>query len=381
MIDVLIAGGGPAGLATALHATARGLHAVVVEPRATPVDKACGEGLMPPAVGAVRRLGVDPPGMPFYGIRYVDTKRAVVGRFAGDPGLGVRRTRLHEALASAVAAAGIEVATGRIGEVAQDDRSVRTGGLRARWLVAADGLHSPIRRAMGLAAPARRRDQPGGWAGFGPRRRARFGLRQHFAVSPWTDLVEVHWATGAEAYVTPVAPDCVGIAFLTTEPGGYQQSLARFPMLRDRLDGAAARSEVRGAGPLRQRVTGRVAGRVLLVGDAAGYLDALTGEGIGLALAQAEAVADCLAAGRPEDYEHAWRRITREHRIMTGALLWCAGRPGLRPLLVPAAAALPSVFGYVVNRLARPPGAGRRPTRTHWSPETDPGTADRRPAR
>jgi flavin-dependent dehydrogenase len=378
MIDVLIAGGGPAGLATALHATARGLHAVVVEPRLPPVDKACGEGLMPPAVAALGRLGVDPPGLPFYGIRYVDGTRAVVGRFAGEPGLGVRRTRLHEALAGAVAAAGIEVATGRVGEVAQDDRGVRAAGLRARWLVAADGLHSSVRRAVGLAEPVRR---PGRRVGSGPPRRTRFGLRQHFAVSPWTDLVEVHWAAGAEAYVTPVAPNCVGIAFLTSEPDGYQQWLARFPVLRDRLDAAPARSEVRGAGPLRQRVTGRVAGRVLLVGDAAGYVDALTGEGIGLALAQADAAAGCLAAGRPGRYEQAWRRITREHRIMTGALLWCAGRPELRPLLVPAAAALPGVFGYAVNRLARPPGAGRRRARTHWSPETDPGTADRRPAR
>lgn len=373
MIDLLIAGGGPAGLATALYATARGLHVVVVEPRSTPVDKACGEGLMPPAVRALRRLGVDPPGLPFYGIRYVDTRHEVVGRFAGDPGLGVRRTRLHDALARAVAGAGIEVATGRVGEVAQDDRSVTAAGLRARWLVAADGLHSPIRRAVGLAGSAGRRTRS--------TRAARFGLRRHFAVPPWTDLVEVHWADGAEAYVTPVAPDTVGIAFLTTEPGGYEQRLDRFPVLRDRLDGAAARSEVRGAGPLRQRVAGRVAGRVLLVGDAAGYLDALTGEGIGLGLAQAEAAVGCLAADRPADYEHAWRRITREHRIMTGALLWWAGRPRLRSLLVPAAAALPSVFGYAVNRLARPPGAGRHPARPHPRPETDQGTADRRPAR
>ena len=369
MIDVLIAGGGPAGLATALHATARGLRVVVLEPRSTPVDKACGEGLMPPAVAALRQLGIDPPGLPFYGIRYVDGTRAVVGRFAGDPGLGVRRTRLHAALASAVAAEGIELATGRVGAVSQDESSVRVAGLRARWLVGADGLHSPVRRAIGLAAPA-------------PRRRpARFGLRQHFAVPPWTDLVEVHWAAGAEAYVTPVAPDCVGIAFLTGEPGGYQHWLARFPVLRERLDGAVVRSDVRGAGPLRQRVTGRVAGRVLLVGDAAGYVDALTGEGIGLALAQAEAATGCLAAGRPEDYEQAWRRITREHRIMTGALLWCAGRPELRRVLVPAAAALPGVFGYAVNRLARPPGIAHRRTRTQWSPRTDPGTADRRPSR
>lgn len=350
MIDLLVAGGGPAGLATALHANARGLHVVVVEPRTAPVDKACGEGLMPPAVAALGRLGVDPPGLPFRGIRYVDPARAVVGRFAGDPGRGVRRTRLHAALAAAVAAAGIEVVPGRVGELAQDDRGVQAAGLTARWLVAADGLHSPIRRAAGLAAPAARRTGSP----------ARFGLRRHFSVAPWTDLVEVHWAAGAEAYVTPVAPDCVGVAFLTGEPGDYRHWLDRFPALRDRLAGADTRSQLRGAGPLRQRVTGRVAGRVLLVGDASGYVDALTGEGIGLALAQAEAAVGCLAAGRPADYERAWRRITREHRLLTGALLWWAGHPKLRPLLVPAAATLPWLFGYAVNRLARPPEAGRR---------------------
>ena len=62
MIDLLIAGGGPAGLATALHARSAGLTAVVVEPRATPIDKACGEGLMPHAASLLDELGVHPPG-------------------------------------------------------------------------------------------------------------------------------------------------------------------------------------------------------------------------------------------------------------------------------------------------------------------------------
>ncbi|MET7615218.1 FAD-dependent monooxygenase, partial [Streptomyces seoulensis] len=62
MIDVLVAGGGPAGLAAAVHARLAGLTAVVVEPRTAPVDKACGEGVMPGGVAALRALGVTPAG-------------------------------------------------------------------------------------------------------------------------------------------------------------------------------------------------------------------------------------------------------------------------------------------------------------------------------
>ena len=72
MIDLLVAGGGPAGLATAILGARAGLEVVVVERRHGPVDKACGEGLMPHAVTLLRTLGVEAPGKPFHGITYVD---------------------------------------------------------------------------------------------------------------------------------------------------------------------------------------------------------------------------------------------------------------------------------------------------------------------
>jgi flavin-dependent dehydrogenase len=110
--------------------------------------------------------------------------------------------------------------------------------------------------------------------------------------------------------------------------------------------------EVLGAGPLRQRVRGRVAGRVLLVGDAAGYVDALTGEGVALAVRQAAAAVDAIVAGDPQRYEQEWRAITRRYRLLTGALL-AASRVGpVRRALVPAADRLPGVFAAVVNALA-----------------------------
>ncbi|MGH3328603.1 MAG: FAD-dependent oxidoreductase, partial [Streptomycetales bacterium] len=101
MIDLLVAGGGPVGLGTAVLAAQSGMRVVVAEPRTGPIDKACGEGLMPGAVAALRDLGVALDGRPFAGIRYVGSGRGVEGRFRAGCGLGVRRTVLHAALAAA----------------------------------------------------------------------------------------------------------------------------------------------------------------------------------------------------------------------------------------------------------------------------------------
>ncbi|MFE3453142.1 NAD(P)/FAD-dependent oxidoreductase [Nonomuraea sp. NPDC059194] len=337
MIDIIVAGGGPAGLATAIHAALAGMDVVVVEPRATPVDKACGEGLMPGGVAALRAMGVEVGGHPLLGIDYVQAATRARARFGGASGRGVRRTALHAALSARAAELGVPVVTGRITRVRQDTRGVEAGGLRARWLVAADGLHSPLRQSLRL--------------GLRDPRPHRYGLRRHYHVAPWSDFVEVHWSGRAEAYVTPVGDDLVGVAVLSAERRHYDEHLAAFPDLRRRLTGPAA-TPVKGAGPLRQRVRSRVAGRVLLVGDAAGYTDAITGEGVSLAALSAQALVGCLAAGRPQDYERAWRRLSRTHRLLTGALLGVARSPCAARLVVPAAARLPALFTTVVRTLA-----------------------------
>ena len=222
-------------------------------------------------------------------------------------------------------------------ELRQDEGCVRAAGLTARYLVGADGLHSTVRRLAGLGLPGR-----------AP---ARWGLRRHYRIEPWSDLVEVHWSPTAEAYLTPVAHDQVGLAILSGNRAPFDEQLARFPELVQRL-AAATGSRVLGAGPLRQRTRARVAGRVLLVGDAAGYVDALTGEGITVALAAARRLADCLAAGRPQDYERLWSRSSRRYRALTAGLLWTAGRPALRRGIVRTAAAAPKAFELVVGQLA-----------------------------
>jgi flavin-dependent dehydrogenase len=337
VIDLLVAGGGPAGLATALHAARAGLEVVVVERRGGAIDKACGEGLMPHTLRQLERLGVEPRGREFFGITYVDGERRVSAEFRSGVGRGVRRIALHAELLDAAMAAGVTVVQGDVGEVTQDRSSVRVGELRARYLAAADGLHSPIRRSLGLALPC-----------AGPRR---WGIRRHVQIAPWTDHVEVHWGPSTEAYVTPVADDCVGIAILTSRRGGFDGHLEEFAALGERVRGHPHGPDM-AAGPLRQKVHSRVAGRVLLVGDAAGYVDALTGEGLGIAFGAAELLVGCIVADRPEDYDRQWRRMSRRYRVLTAAVLHASEYAPLRSRIVPAAAAMPNVFAGLVNQLA-----------------------------
>ena len=339
-VDVLVVGGGPVGLATAIEARLAGLGVTLIEQRAGPIDKACGEGLMPGALPLLRRLGVDPPGVDLAGVRYRDGSRIVEHRFAGRPGRGVRRTALHRLLAERADELGVQRLRDRVTSVEQRPDRVIAAGVEARWLLGCDGLHSTVARRSGLAVPPRRR---------GPRR---FGIRRHYVLEPWSDLIEVIYAAEVEFYVTPVGEREVGVAMLGPLGSRFEQCLAAVPSLSERLAGVPVSSALRGAGPFRSRTRARTRGRVLLVGDAAGYVDALTGEGLRLGFALARAAVEAVAAGRPADYEDSWRRETRAFRTLTTGLVTWATSPA-RGLLVPTAARVPTLFGAAVDRLAR----------------------------
>lgn len=348
---LIVVGAGPVGLACAIEARLSGIEVTVVEARDDPIDKACGEGLMPGALAALHRMGVDPSGHPITGIAYLDGTRRVEHRFAERPGRGVRRTVLQDALAVRARELGVTMERARVVGLENGDDAVSVvlatdaahpqgGRLTAPWLIAADGLHSPLRRLAGLEGRPQRDA------------RRRFGIRRHYAIRPWTDLVEVHWGADVEAYVTPVGEDTVGVAVLGPRPLDQDASLARIPELADRLAGVDAVTSVRGAGPLLQRTKARTAGRLLLVGDASGYVDALTGEGLRVGFAQARAAVGAVLAANPAQYEQAWRTTTRDFRMLTTALVTAARSP-LRRRIVPVATARPALFGSVVERLSR----------------------------
>lgn len=353
--DAVVAGGGPAGLAFAAFAARRGLDVLVLERREGPLDKACGEGILPGGLRALAPLGVlarVPPAerAALAAIRWIDAAGRSA-RLALPPpgGLAVRRTALSAALLAAAREAGAEVVQGApvIAHRRDGDAIVaRTPGgeVRARVLVAADGLNSPTRRREGLALP--------------PRRPARYGVRRHYAVAPWSADVEVHFGPAAEAYVWPAGPARVGVALLH-QPGASPppaRLLDAFPAVAARLAGAEEASEARGAGPFHQATRARVAERLVLLGDAAGYVDALTGEGLSLAFGCADDLAALLpsalrrgaTAAALAPYEAAWRRRFRPYAAWARLLLALSRRAGVRRSVLALAAARPAPFERLV---------------------------------
>jgi flavin-dependent dehydrogenase len=340
-VDLLIVGGGPAGLATAVRARLAGLTVTVLDRSHPPIDKACGEGLMPDAVARLREIGVEPRGRPFRGIRYLDGEVVAEGLFPHAGGLGVRRTELHRALACRAEEVGVSLrwglkATGLGAEGVETERAT----FAARWIVGADGLRSQVRRWSGLA---------GAESPF-----RRFGVRRHFALAPWTDFVEVYWGPACEAYVTPVGEREVGIAMLWSGgPADFDGLLERFPILKDRIAGAAVVSRDRGAGPLHQRARAVHRGNLALVGDAAGYLDAITGEGLAVALHESAALVEAILAGRLSLYGAACRRLNRLPNTMTSLVLALERRPRLRRRVIRALAGEPALFSQLLGIHAR----------------------------
>jgi flavin-dependent dehydrogenase len=342
--QVLLVGGGPAGLATAIEARRRELDVLLVDRAVPPIDKPCGEGLMPDGVERLAALGVrleSGDGRPFRGIRYLDGERVAEAEFPRGAGLGLRRTVLHRALVRRAKETGVRllwgvVARGLVPGGVETDQ----GRLRAEWIVGADGLHSRLRRWAGLEGR--------------PRRWRRFGVRRHYALPPWGDRVEVHWGERCEAYVTPVSEHEVGVAFLWSgEKSSFGKLLEGFPALRARLRGAQASSRDRGAGPFDQRPTAVCREHLALVGDAAGYRDAITGEGLSLSLHQAGALAEALAAGDLRPYAAAVRRQTALPFALIRALLWADRHPELRRRLLATLAREPALFGSLLAVHAR----------------------------
>jgi len=337
--DVFVVGGGPAGLAAALAARQNGFEVVVADRAHPPIDKACGEGLMPDGVAALRRIGVQlgpEHGLPFRGIRFVDKELEAEAFFPHQFGMGIRRTVLHQLLVECAQNAGV-VTCWQARVDALDPAGVKVGGrtVRCRWIIGADGIHSRIRQ----------------WAGLPPGRNGtqRIGLRQHFRVRPWTDLVEVFWHKHCQATVTPVGPEEVCVAIFGRAKEARIADLATlFPRLAKRLGRAEPIGAERGAISMPAKLPAVTRGRIALAGDASGSVDAVTGEGLALAFRQATSLGAALAAGDLAPYEMSHRRICRMPRLMERLLLLMDRSDGFRKRALRAVAARPVTFSRLL---------------------------------
>ncbi len=259
-----------------------------------PIDKACGEGIMPDGLAALATLGIhvdDSVASPFRGIRFINGNQNVEAHFPGGVGYGIRRTLLHRWLVDRAAECGVALHWGRrITGLSADGLLVEGSVVASRWLIGADGQNSKLRKLAGLepAAPPR----------------YRFGFRRHYRVMPWSDFVEVHWSDCGQMYVTPVADDQVCVALITSHKElRFDAALPSFPGLAARLEQAEIMGSTLGAISASRTLRVVHSGSIALVGEAAGSVDAITGEGLAIAFQQAIALADAMRAGDLTPYE------------------------------------------------------------------------------
>jgi flavin-dependent dehydrogenase len=333
--EVFVVGGGPAGLATAIAARAAGLRVMVADCARPPIDKACGEGIMPDGLASLAKLGVTIPiekAAPFQGIRFWGPWTEVEADFPQGCGLGIRRTQLHEIFVQKAEEAGVELRWGaRIAGISETGVSVDGQEVRSRWIVGADGQNSMVRRWAGL--------------GKGSRRKHRYGFRQHFRVAPWSDFVEVYWGRDAQLYVTPVSRDEVCVAMITRHAGlRFKDVVANFPQVARYLKGVEISTREQGAISAMRSFKNVTSGRVALVGEAAGSVDAVTGDGLSIAFQQAQALAAALKAGDLSSYEKAHREIMKLPAIMSRLMLAMDTSAWFRGRVLRALSSEPSLF-------------------------------------
>jgi flavin-dependent dehydrogenase len=296
-----------------------------------PIDKACGEGLMPDGLTALGRLGVSIPesgSHPFRGISLVNGKDRAAAHFPGeDTALGTRRTTLHSVLVSQAEREGVQLKWGT-GVTGLHD-------VAARWIIGADGTASRVRKWAGLEACTRNT--------------RRFGFRRHYRTAPWTDCMEIHWGPDCQIYATPASADEVCVALISRDPMlRLDEALKGFAQLRELLAGAEIVSNERGSVTASVRLRKVWRDRVALIGDASGSVDAITGEGLCLAFQQAIALADAIVAGDLRQYAAAHRRLRRRPAFMADFML-TLGESWARTPVIRLLAAHPALFAKMLS--------------------------------
>jgi flavin-dependent dehydrogenase len=339
---VLVVGGGPAGLAAAIALRMRGADVLVADSLRPPIDKACGEGLMPDARRGLAALGVDceaKGGATFRGIRFANWADmepvSVAAEFGCGEGSGIPRTMLHTSMVERAQSLGVRFRWGtHVGLGA--GITLNQNACRYRYLVGADGQSSRVR----------------GWAGLdeGKTIARRFGFRRHYRVAPWSQYVEVHWTAMGQVYITPVSGNEICVAVVTRNSAVRIRDVVNaIPFLRERLPHDRVRDTERGAVTMTRRLKRVENGNVALIGDASGSVDAIAGEGLALSFRQAMLLGESITNGGLEVYATAHRKILAKPQRMTRLLLLMDAYPAVRNYAMHVLAGSPGLFRGMID--------------------------------
>jgi len=338
--DVLVVGGGPAGIATAIAASLKGLRVVVADARRPPIDKPCGEGLLPKAVEALKQIGIglcSANAFPLSGFRFSYGNSLASASIKAGTAFGARRTTLHQLLIERGAEAGVSFSWGaHVSDFQSNGARVGSTFIPCKWLIGADGQNSGVRKWARLKSRG---------AVF-----SRFGFRRHFLVQPWTDFVEVHWGDRCQMVFTPISQGEICLSVFTSDSRiRISEALEQFPEASKRLLRARGSTPEQGAVTTLERAESVVRGRVAIVGDASCSVDGIAGQGLSLAFQQAGALAEALAREDLSSYEIAHRRILRPAARMTRLLLLLDRLPWLRKRVLRVFAANPALFSSMIG--------------------------------
>jgi flavin-dependent dehydrogenase len=338
--DVFIIGGGPAGLAAAIAARDKGFSVIVADGSAPPIEKPCGEGMMPETLAALKAMGVElnpAQGHRFPGICFVQEGASVCADFRQGPGLGLRRTFLHERMVARAEKCGVRFLW-KAPVVGIDSEGVQLthGKISARWIVGADGLSSRVRRWSGLQATRRRRQ--------------RYASRRHYRAQPWSNHMQIHWGAHAQAYVTPMGADevCIVVVAEELEHASFHGAAQEFPGLWRHLANMEVSGRERGAVTAMRSLQNVQRGNVALIGDASGSVDAITGDGLRLAFRQASALAEAMVEGDLRSYARAHRALARSPMRLGDLMLWLSRHPLIRGRVICGLQARPDLFARLL---------------------------------
>lgn len=361
--DVLIAGGGLVGSAVAIHLGRLGVSAELFERGRFPKEKPCGEGLMPAGVAALERLGLSGErGAPFTGVRYHVGERVAEGRFPEAPGSlslgrGLRRRELdHSLFELACRTPNVKVHPGASVEAPLIQGGRVTGLIvngepqRGRLVIGADGAQSRLRHALKLDVPSRRK---------------RIGVCTHLRLAlgkPMPKSVDVYLGPGYELYATPLPRGELALSALASSDvleGRLEDQFRSWwiaqPHLAEMLEGAEQAGGMLAISPISGRARARFLPGFVLLGDAAGFTDPISGGGMTQALLAAELLGQYVArSAQPADdwlaqFDREREMILRDYRRFTALLVWLTQNPAFLGAALEVTRLLPQLFSHLLG--------------------------------